>query len=294
MKYDRAYQAGSHIIMVVVCLVAVIPLLLLLASSVTSETSIIRDGYAFLPKEFSFDAYRYILGSGGTILRAYGITIFVTAVGTTAGILITNMLGYGLSINDLPGGRVMRFLVFFTMLFNGGLVPTYLMYTGVFQIKNTIIALILPSLLMNGFYVMIARSFYAGSIPKAVLESARIDGAGEFRTYFRIVVPMSLPIIATIGLMIGLHYWNDWQNGLYYVTDPKLFSLQNLLNRMMSDIKFIQGDQGVGISQLGMETLPASGIKMAISVISILPIMIVYPIFQKFFVKGITLGAVKE
>ena len=153
------------------------------------------------------------------------------------------LLAYALSIKDLPFRRAMSFYVFFTLLFNGGLIPTYMMYVNAFHIKNTVWALIVPALMVNAFYVTIARSFFQSNIPEEVIEAARIDGAGEISTLFKIVLPMALPILATLGLMIGLGYWNNWTNGLYYITDQKLFSIQQLLTEMVRNMQALQSGQ---------------------------------------------------
>ena len=206
-------------------------------------------------------------------------------------VTITTLLAYPLSRPELPHRNVFSFIVFFTMLFNGGLVPTYIMYTQVFHIKNTIWALIVPALLMNAFYVIMMRSFFTANIPDSLIEAARIDGAGELRILAQIVLPLSKPMMATLALMIGLGYWNDWLNGLYYLTDTRYFSIQNILNRMIADVQFLASASSVtsGISA----NLPSVGIRMAIAVIGVLPILIIYPFFQKAFVKGIVIGGVK-
>ncbi len=177
------------------------------------------------------------------------------------------------------------------MLFNGGLVPTYMMWTGVFNIKNTLWALIVPNLMMGAFYVIMMRTYFTTNIPEAVLEAARIDGAGELKMLIQIVLPMSKPIIATIILLVGLNYWNDWLNGLYYVNDDRLYSIQVLLNKMLMDVQYLMTNAA---SSLGQSIqLPATGIKMAVAVMGALPMFIIYPFFQKYFVQGIVIGAVK-
>ena len=167
------------------------------------------------------------------------------------------------------------------------------MYTRYFHLRNTLWALIIPSLLVNAFYVIMMRTYFSTNIPDAVVEAARIDGAGEWRTLFQIVLPMSVPMIATLALLIGLGYWNDWKNGLYYLTDSNLFSIQNILNRMLQDVQFLKSGAGGSNASEIAATLPSTGIKMAIAVVGALPVMVVYPFFQKFFIKGITIGAVK-
>lgn len=186
----------------------------------------------------------------------------------------------------------MSFYVFFTLLFNGGLIPTYMMYVNAFHIKNTVWALIVPALMVNAFYVTIARSFFQSNIPEEVIEAARIDGAGEISTLFKIVLPMALPILATLGLMIGLGYWNNWTNGLYYITDQKLFSIQQLLTEMVRNMQALQSGQFTQAMDQAAN-LPSTAIKMATAVLGVIPVMIAYPFFQKYFVKGMTLGAVK-
>jgi putative aldouronate transport system permease protein len=292
-KTDRITQGVSHFFLIILSVGSIIPLIILLSSSFSSEASILKEGYSFLPKEFSFAAYEYLLTNSASILRAYGITVFVTVFGTIVSLAMTALLAYGLSRRDLPYRNVFAFIVFFTLLFNGGLVPTYLIYTQVFDIKNTIWALIVPGLLMNGFNVLLMRTFFITSIPEPVIESARMDGAGEFRTFFSIVLPLSLPILATIGLLQTIFYWNDWFNGLIYVTEPTLFSIQNILNRMLSDIQFLASSNLGTNTSAAAAQIPTTAVRMAIAVIGFLPILIAYPFFQKYLVKGIALGSVK-
>jgi ABC-type sugar transport system, permease component len=290
---NRIWHVMSHVCLILLSLLSIIPFILLFISSITAESEILSNGYRFWPNEFSLDAYRYLLSNIQVIARAYGITILITAVGTTVSLLITVMLGYGISKTEMPGSRILSFLVFFTLLFNGGLVPTYIIYTQYLGIKNTLWALLVPSLLMNGFNVFLASNFFRTTIPQGVLESARIDGAGEFRAFFRIVLPLSLPILATIGLFNGIAYWNDWNNGLIYLSDPKLYSIQNLLNQMMQNIEAIKtASTAYGANASAMK-LPGETVRMAIAVIGVVPILIMYPFFQKYFVKGIVIGAVK-
>ncbi|MEH7484294.1 carbohydrate ABC transporter permease [Neobacillus drentensis] len=292
-KSDRITQWVSHIFLIILAAGSIIPFIILLSSSLNSEAAIMKEGYSFIPKEISFDAYNYLLNNSSSILRAYGITIIVTVFGNFVSLAMTSFLAYALSRRDLPYKNVFAFLVFFTLLFNGGLVPTYLVYTQVFDIKNTIWALIVPGLLMNGFNVLLMRTFFMTSIPEPVIESARMDGAGEFRTFFSIILPLSLPILATIGLLQTIIYWNDWFNGLIYITEPSLFSIQNILNRMLSDIQFLASSNlGTNASQAASQ-VPTTGVRMAIAVIGVLPILIAYPFFQKYLVKGIALGSVK-
>jgi len=288
---DQAvWRTVSHTVLVILSILCILPFILLFTSSIAEETTIIRDGYTFFPKDISFDAYDYLIQNSKMIVRSYGVTIFVTVVGTTLSLLLMSMLAYPLSRRDLPLGKVFAFFVFFTVLFNGGLVPTYLMYTQLFGIKNTIFALIIPNLLMNGFYVFIMRTFFATTIPIDIVESASLDGAGEFRVFTSIIMPLSLPILATMGLFQTVNYWNDWFNGLIYLTDPKLFSLQNVLNQIITNVEFLAQDTN---SRRTFAQLPTLTIRMAIAFIGIVPVLAAYPFFQRYLVRGIVIGAVK-
>ncbi|WP_409372011.1 carbohydrate ABC transporter permease [Paenibacillus alginolyticus] len=292
MKSNHMNQYAVNLIFILMACASIFPFVLLVMASFTDQKAIINEGYSLLPSVFSLEAYKYMMKSSASLFRAYGITVFITIFGTAVGLAISTMLAYPLSRSDMPLRKVMSFLVFFTLLFNGGLVSTYLIYTEFFHIKNTIWALIIPGLLTNGFYILLIRTFFSTSIPAAIIESAYIDGASEFKIFYRIVLPLSLPILATIGLMLGISYWNDWFNGLIFVTDSKLFSIQNMLNRMLSDIQFLQKSSMTNASQAS-SNIPTDSVRMAIAVIGIVPIFCAYPFFQKFFVKGLTLGAVK-
>ncbi len=289
----KAFQVAAHVIMIILCIFCLFPFVMLIVSSLTDETTLIREGYSILPRSISFAAYKYLFVSSKAITRGYIITIGVTVIGTLINLILTTLLAYPLSRRDLPHRSVFSFIIFFTMLFNGGVVPSYIMWTQYFHIKNTYAALIVPNLLMGAFYVIMMRTNFSANIPDAVIEAARIDGAGEGRILTQIVLPMSLPIIATLTLLVGLHYWNDWINGLYYISKDKYYSIQVLLNRMLQDVQYLMSSSSsVGADAMG-NAIPATAIKMAVAVVGALPVLVVYPIFQKYFVKGITIGAVK-
>lgn len=292
-KKIKGFDLFSNTFMIVIVCYCLIPIVLLLISSFTDNISLIRNGYSFFPQKISADAYKFLIRSGGKIMNAYGMSFLVCGIGTSISIVITTSLAYAISKYNLPGRRILTFYVLFTMLFNGGLVPTYLMYTGIFHIKNTIFALIIPNILVRAFHVMLMRSFFLTSLPGEVIEAASIDGATEFQIFRKIAIPMSKPIIATVLLFTMIMYWNDWQNGLYYLTTKtNLYTIQNLLNRMIQEIQFLATNADV--SQASDTTsIPSATVRMAIAVIGILPIASIYPFIQKYFVKGITLGAVK-
>lgn len=295
-KENRIFQMIAHGVMILVVICIAAPFILLFMSSITEENTLIQNGYSFIPAKFSLDAYQYILSSSDKIFRAYGMTILVTVVGTIANTALSALLAYGLSLKGLPFKPVIVFYVFFTMLFNGGLVPTYIMYTNTFHIKNTIFALIVPSFMMSAMNVMLIRTFFTNSIPSALYEAAEIDGATHMKIFSNIVLPLGKPILITMGLFSALAYWNDWTNGMYYLSGTageKLYTIQNLLNRMIATIQFLSSSS-VG-SSLGAEAgaIPATGVRMAIAFIAMIPILIVYPFLQKYFQEGIALGAVK-
>ncbi|MCF2651048.1 carbohydrate ABC transporter permease [Anaeromassilibacillus senegalensis] len=294
VEKNKSFQVGANIVMVILSLCCIFPFVLLIISSLTDETELIRNGYSLFPSKFSLDSYLYMFKSSNKIISAYGITILSTVVGTGCGLTMTILMAYPLSRRDLPGRNAMAFYVFFTMLFSGGLVPTYIMYTRYIKVSNTIWALIIPALMVNAFYVIMMRTYFTTNIPEAVIEAARIDGAGEFRILGTIVLPMSVPMIATMTLLIGLSYWNDWKNGLYYLQQNKsLYSIQVLLNDMLRDVQALKSGMDAAAAAEIAATMPSTGIKMAIAVVGVLPVLIVYPFFQKYFVKGITIGAVK-
>ena len=291
-KQQRAFQIISHIILIGMTICMIAPLILLFSSSISSEQSLIVGGYSFLPKELSFSAYRYILNHGETVFRAYGITILTTVIGTMINVLFCSMLAYPLSLAKLPGRRFWMFFIFFTMLFNGGLVPTYLMFTGIFHIKNTLAAHIIPGgILVSAMNVLLIRTYIENTIPATLFEAAKVDGAGELLIYAKIVLPLGKPILVTMGLFSGLNYWNNWINGLYYVTDPKWYSIQNFLNKMITDAQFLLNN--ADFTGGAVVDIPTTSIRMAIAFVAMLPIILVYPFLQKYFAKGIALGAVK-
>lgn len=295
MNDEKGFQIGSHFFMIFFSLLALIPFILLVIASFTDNNYAVANGFRFFPKEWSADAYLFIMNSWQTIGRAYAMTVLVTAMGTVFSILCTAMLAYGLSSPILQGAKVISFLVVFTMLFNGGLVATYYTYTNILHVKDTIWALVLPNLMMNAFSIILVKNYFKTSIPASLLEAARIDGAGEFRIFFTVVLPLSKPILATVGLMTGLNYWNDWQNGLYYLTQRNgavYYTIQVVLNAINENINFLATNSGLSVTSV--TTMPTTTARMAIAVVGILPVIVAYPFFQKYFVKGITLGSVKE
>ncbi len=292
---DKRFEALLIVILSICAACAIFPFILLVASSLTEETALVREGYSFIPKEFSLYAYQYLMSSNAVkIFKAYGITILITVLGTCISLLIGPMLAWVLSRRDYKRAGVLTFLVFFTMLFNGGIVPSYIMWTQMFHVKNTIWGLIFPTLIMNGFFVILYKNNFKSNIHPALIEAAKIDGSGELRIYFKIVLPLSLPILATIGLMTALGYWNDWTNGLYYISDTNLYSLQQLLKSIIDNISALASMANSAATGEAVSKMPGNSIRMCMAVIGVIPVLIAYPFFQKAFIAGIAMGGVKE
>ncbi|SCP98534.1 carbohydrate ABC transporter permease [Anaerobium acetethylicum] len=290
---EKVFQTIITAFLFILALLAILPFMLLISSSLTEEKSLLSEGYNFITTHFSAYAYKYLfLSNGAKIFRSYGITFFITVAGTAVSLIIGPLLAYPMSRADYPRRKIVTLLVVFTMLFNGGVVPSYLMWTQIFHLKNTIWALVFPNLLFNGFYIILYKNNFKANIHPALIEAAKIDGAGEFFIYRKIVLPLSTPILATIGLMVGLGYWNDWTNGLYYISDNRLYSLQLLLNSIINNISALATMSTS--ATLGQSDMPGTGIRMAMAVIGVIPIIILYPFFQKYFIKGIAIGGVKE
>lgn len=290
---ERTFTVFSAVVMILLTVFAFVPFLLIVIASITDETALVRNGYSFFPEHLSLDAYRYIRSSAYVFVRAYGVSFLVTLLGTAAGLLITSMLAYPMSRSDFKYHNVLAFVVFFTMLFSGGIVPSYIMWTQYFHIKNTLLALILPNLLANGFNVLLVRNYFKNNVPLEIIEAAQIDGASELRTFFRIMLPLSMPVMATVGMFMGLAYWNDWINALYFVSKPQLYGIQNLLMQLMTNIQFLNSGQAGSVLGTATVQLPSTAVRMAMAVLGIVPVLFVLPFMQKYLTRGVVIGAVK-
>ncbi len=290
---EKSFRIFALVLLSILTLLAILPFILIIISSFTDESTLVSNGYSYFPAKWSLDSYRYMVQQAKVIFRSYGVSILVTTVGTAMSLLLTTSLAYPMSRSDFKYRNVLAFLVFFTMLFSGGIVPSYIMWTRIFHINDTIWALIIPNYLMNAFNVLLVRNYFKNNIPDAIIESAQIDGAGEGRILFRIMLPLAVPVSVTVGLFSGLAYWNDWINALYYIESPKLYGIQNLLIRMMNNIQFLSSGQNASLLGNSIIALPSNGIRMALAVIGILPILIIFPFLQKYLIKGVVIGAVK-
>lgn len=298
-KKKKAYNEGftgvtniiANIILAVFSVACLFPFIFVIIISLTSEQSLVQNGYTIFPEEWSLDAYKYLITSGGQLAQSYMVTIIVTVIGTVINVSMVSTYAYALSRHSFRYRRQFTFLVFFTMLFGGGMVPSYIVMTQVLGLKNTIWALILP-LAFNSFNIIVMRTFFQRSIPDSIIESARIDGASEFKIFIKMVLPLALPGIATIALFSTLAYWNDWFNSLLYIDYQELVPLQHMLMKIEKNIEFIR--QNAMLSGQVMSSLPQESVRMAMVVISTLPIACTYPFFQKYFISGLTIGGVKE
>lgn len=288
-KDALAVNIVGYVLVGLFALICVIPFYLIIVASFTPETSLIRDGYPVILKEFDVQSYLLCLKNPVSILMAYGTTIGVTLVGTVLAVFIATMTGYVLSRKDFPWRNQISFFFFFTTLFNGGLVPWYMLCVRHLNMKNSYFALILP-LVFSVWNMIIAKSFMAG-VPAAISESAKIDGANDFVIFIRLIIPLSKPLIATLSLFSALAYWNDWYNCMLFITNESMFDLQYYLQRMLGSaeaMRIVAEKSGIALP-----SVPLEGMKMAMTVIATGPIVLLYPFVQRYFVKGLTIGAVK-
>ncbi len=293
MRGERGFHYTALVIMTLMMLFCIVPLVLMATVSFSSEASLVR-GYRFIPDEWSLDAYSFLWAKRATIFRAYGLTILVTVVGTIISLVMTSMFAYPLSRKDFKPRNTFAFLLFFTMLFNGGMVASYMVWTRLFHIKDTLWAYLLPGSLMGGMNVLLVRNYFNANIPYSIVEAARIDGAKDWTIYSKIMVPLSKPIMTTIGLFSALGYWNNWTAGIYYINNPKLYTIQVYLKKLMDSIQFLKTtDLQSEATMLASRNLPTESARMAVAIIALIPVLVVYPFVQKELIKGMVIGGVK-
>jgi putative aldouronate transport system permease protein len=268
-----------------------LPLLLVIMVSLTDEKTILQTGYSFIPAKWSLGAYSYIFKGGSSILRAYGVSIFVTVVGTIVAVAVMTLYAYPLSRGNFKFRKQFAFIAYFTMIFGGGLAPWVVVYNQLLKINDTVWVLIFP-FLVNAWNIIILRTFMKQGIPESIIESAKIDGAGEIRTFFVIALPLCKAGLATIALFAMLGYWNDWYLPLIFITHKQNYNIQFLMYQMLMNIQFLS-NTSIGNAAEIAASLPSEGARMAVAVVSVGPIIFAYPYFQGFFIKGLTIGAVK-
>lgn len=279
-------EQTSHLILTIVSVLCVIPIIMIVSASFTSEASLARNGFSLIPVDFSTAAYDYIFRDPSQIIQSYGVSLFVTISGSAVSLLLSALLAYALSRPEFQFRRSIAFFVFFTMLFNGGLVPWYILISRYLQLKNSLLVLVLPYLIIP-WYVLLLRTFFA-QLPQELVDAARIDGAGEWRIFFSIAMPLSLPALATVGLFIMLMYWNDWWLALLFIDERTKAPIQYLLYVTSTNIDFITSSpQVIGIQ------VPVVSVRMAMAAITIVPISVAYLFVQKYLVRGIIVGSFK-
>lgn len=295
MQVSKPVNVVLSLFFIALALCCFVPFLFVVIISFTDQAVIFKNGYQFWPEKWTIDAYKALFENGMSLLTAVCVSIFVTVVGTMIGVILNALMGYVLSRRNFVLRKAYTMLVFIPMLFNGGLTASYLVNTQMLHLRNSIWALILP-LAVNSFYIIVFRTYFTSTVPEELIESAKMDGASQLRTFFRIVIPISLPAMATIGLFLSFGYWNDWQNALLYVTgNQKLWPMQYMLMRIEKDIMFLANNPYLSdVTMAAMrQNLPEDGIRMALVVLTVIPIALVYPFFQRYFISGLTVGAVK-
>ncbi len=282
-----------NILLLIFALMCVIPLILVFMISISSEQTLSTYGYQFIPKSFSGAAYSFLWNERSTILHALWISVIVTVLGTVLGLFLTTTMGYVLSRPNFKLKGFFTYVVFIPMIFNGGMLANYVVTNNLLGLGNNILALILP-LAVSSFNIIICKTFFKSTIPDSIIESAKIDGASQFRIFGSIVMPISKPVLATIGLFLSFGYWNDWFQSSLYITQKNLVSLQALLDNMVKQIQYIANNPSAGASlQQYIGQMPTEGVRMAIAIVVVIPIACAYPFFQKYFISGLTIGAVK-
>lgn len=285
---EAAFRAIGYPLLILFAFLCVLPFMLVICSSFDSEHAIANYGFSFIPREPTLDSYRQIFSNGTSIIRAYGITIFITVMGTCLSTFINMMTGYVLMRRDFRWRNGFSFYFFFTTLFSGGLMPWYMVCTAL-GFSDSVLALIVPSL-VSVWNIILVKGFMGG-LPYEITESAKIDGAGDFKIFIALIWPLSTPVIATISLFTALGFWNSWYNTMLFINDPKLYSLQYLLYKLINDaqaMRTLAEESGEM-----MDSVPIEAMKMALTVVVTGPILLLYPFVQRFFIKGLTIGSVK-
>lgn len=280
-----------HLFFIIVGFLCIIPFMIVISASFSGETDLALNGFSVLPRKVDITAYRYLFKNPGTIVNAYMVTILITVIGTLLGVLFMSMAAYCLARNSFRYKSLLTFYIFFPTLFSGGMVPSYIINTQYLHLTDTLMAMVLPCLI-NVFHIIMLRTFFK-QIPSALYEAATIDGASEYHIFFRIVFPLSKPVIATVAFLSALAKWNEWYNAMLYIRDDNLVPLQYMLQRMMMNLRaLLDAMQNVPTS-VNIQDLPGENLRMAMLVVAIGPMLLVFPFFQKYFTKGMTVGAVK-
>lgn len=292
IKQDMAsvlLQVLCYLLVGVFALICLFPFVLMITSSFMNEREILTEGFKLIPSEFDTSAYEFLFDNPQKLIDAYGVTILITVCGTAVGLIIMSMTGYVLNRKDCKYRNIVSFFIYFTTLFSGGLIPSYILMVSYLKLKDNLLALIFPGLI-SAWSIFLMRNFMK-AIPDSLYESATIDGAGDFRIYWQIFLPLAIPSLATVGLFLALGYWNEWYNAMLYIQTPSKYPLQYFLQKMVNQANVQQLiSQGV---QIDLSDLPTQSIKMATAVVATGPVILFYPFVQRYFVSGLTVGAVK-
>ena len=292
-QISKGTDAFFNLVFILLSLLCIFPVVFVFSISISSEAGIQKYGYQIIPTELSASAYQFLWNERGTILHALFISVLVTAIGIVISVLLTTSMGYVLSRNTYALKGFYTWVVFIPMIFNGGMLASYVVNANILHLRDTIWALILP-LAVSSFNVVICKTFFKTTIPDSIVESAKMDGASQLRIFLQIVLPISKPILATIGLFAAFGYWNDWFQASLYISKQNLQSLQSLLNNIQNNIEYIANNPYGGLSlQQYKASMPTESVRMAIAIVIILPIACVYPFFQKYYITGLTIGSVK-
>lgn len=292
-RINPGTNAGFNLLFVLLAACAILPVVLVFMISISSEESIRQVGYSFFPVEFSSKAYQFLWNERDTILNALLISVAVTCIGTLLGLSVTTAMGYALSRPNFKLKQFYTWVIFIPMLFSGGLVASYVVNANILKLRNTIWVLILP-LAVSSYNIVICKTFFRSTVPEGIVESAMIDGASQLRIFTSIVIPISKPLLATISLFLCFGYWNDWFLSSLYISKKNLISLQALLNNIMRSLEYMTNNPTAGVSlQQYRAQMPSESVRMAIAIVIVIPIACAYPFFQKYFISGLTIGAVK-
>ncbi len=292
LAISRLTNIGFNLLLLVCCVLTLIPIYVIVISSITSEAALTANGYRLWPEEFSGMAYQFLFSQGSIVMTAYKNTIISTVAGTILSVIMVGLYAYPLSRDNFRFGTFFTFYAFFTMLFSGGLVAYYMVARQVLLLQNTLWALFLPSA-FSPFWVIVMRTFYKSNVPNEIVEAARIDGASEWRTFIQIVVPLSVPGLATVALFSAIGIWNNFFNCLLLVDDAAYYSLQFTIYTTLNNIRFLLENADKMQGLVNISELPSQTFRMAMAVVTVGPVILAYPFFQRFFIKGLTIGAIK-
>lgn len=280
-----------HLFFILFGFICIVPFMIVVSASFSGETDLAMNGFSVLPRKWDFTAYAYLFKNPETILNAYAVTIVITVLGTFLGVLFMSMAAYCLSRSNFRFTGILTFYIFFPTLFSGGLVPSYIINTQYLHLTDKLAALIFPTLI-NVFHIIMLRTFFK-QLPESLFEAAKMDGASEYRIFFRIAIPLSKPVIATVAFLSALIKWNEWYNAMLYIRSDELVPLQYMLQRMMNNLRSLLDAMQNAPSMVNIQDLPGENLRMAMLVVAIGPMMLIFPFFQKYFTRGMTVGAVK-